>query len=395
MYRRLRCSLPAQMMSFNCDSEAFTADTEPRFLRAQILHDAMPQFRRGRPGSTARVNSYRRIGSNIGSGTRSSIDVFKHVPTGYAVRSLSTMKCYEMPTLKKRVARRPSGGRKESGLVRLRRELNLLRALEGHSPHIVLLEDSFVDVVTDSVWVVFQYAGQPVMQYIPKLEQYSAWVLNDVSLEANLYRPNSLQCAKAIAMLTQDDVIASLWQLLSALEVLQEYNIVHKDIKPEHILLNYPFCAWIAPDGTRQKSAYDHGRIVHVTLCDFSTAEKARKGAIFDALGTAAFAPPEVFGHISPVSGIDGFARDMWSVGVVAYCLLTGRTPMTGFGKMESQLQFMQRMDEMPEPLHVNPRLTQLIDSMLAYNPVKRPSAGQARQTLESIYSSPEFMTEV
>ena len=358
----------------------------PRIPCATWVREEKPK-----KGSCPRLERYRRIGSNVGEGSYSSVDVYKLVEPGTATRSLSIMKDFYLGIIRRSQCPVYSKGGKvsvESGVFQLRRELGILACLRRKSDHIVQLERIMHDYRTQRIAIVMNYAGNPVMQYNPVLGRYSAWI-NDGSW-TYIYRRMDTTQSSNVAVLHPVDALTCMRHLLSALTVVHQEGIVHKDIKPENILINNPLSRWRTQEGLDEKNPYDHGRPIHVTLCDFNSAEQVPDGIIYDAQGTVLFSPPEVFGRIDPKEGVDGYARDMWSVGVVGYCMLTGRTPVEGDRALEIQLKLIGMKDEvthmsLPSIPGVNPRFKKVVEDMLSVDPMDRPTARAALSQLKSI----------
>jgi serine/threonine-protein kinase len=102
-------------------------------------------------------------------------------------------------------------------------------------------------------------------------------------------------------------VAAVLGPVLSGLAVAHRAGLVHRDIKPENVL--------ISDDG-------------EVKIADFGLVRAVADAKITSTsviLGTAAYLSPE---QVS--TGDAGPRSDVYSVGILAYELLTGTTPFTG-----------------------------------------------------------------
>nr|XP_025145500.1 serine/threonine-protein kinase 32B isoform X3 [Bubalus bubalis] len=106
---------------------------------------------------------------------------------------------------------------------------------------------------------------------------------------------------------TEGDVKLYICELALALEYLQRYHIIHRDIKPDNILLD------------------EHGH-VHITDFNIATVVKGAEKASSMA-GTKPYMAPEVFQVY--VDGGPGYSYpvDWWSLGVTAYELLRGWRP--------------------------------------------------------------------
>ncbi|MEJ1274527.1 hypothetical protein NN561_005412 [Cricetulus griseus] len=103
---------------------------------------------------------------------------------------------------------------------------------------------------------------------------------------------------------TEGAVKLYICELALALEYLQRYHIIHRDIKPDNILLD------------------EHGH-VHITDFNIATVVKGAEKASSMA-GTKPYMAPEVFQVY--VDGGPGYSYpvDWWSLGVTAYELLRG-----------------------------------------------------------------------
>lgn len=102
------------------------------------------------------------------------------------------------------------------------------------------------------------------------------------------------------------------WQILEAVAYLHEHEVVHRDVKPENILL---------------KSRRDD---VNIKLCDFGLARNLpRPDALLDdyCAATPEYAAPEQLAR-RPY----GLPVDCWALGVVLYVLLTGTMPFGASG---------------------------------------------------------------
>ena len=86
-------------------------------------------------------------------------------------------------------------------------------------------------------------------------------------------------------------------------------DIVHRDIKPENILI-------------------DNVDELYIKLTDFGFATYVQKQDLDEVLGSPIYMPPEIVKHQKYNSQVD-----IWSAGVVAYVLLTGRPPFFGSDK--------------------------------------------------------------
>ncbi|EDL37528.1 serine/threonine-protein kinase 32B [Mus musculus] len=106
---------------------------------------------------------------------------------------------------------------------------------------------------------------------------------------------------------TEGTVKLYICELALALEYLQRYHIIHRDIKPDNILLD------------------EHGH-VHITDFNIATVLKGSEKASSMA-GTKPYMAPEVFQVY--VDGGPGYSYpvDWWSLGVTAYELLRGWRP--------------------------------------------------------------------
>lgn len=143
-------------------------------------------------------------------------------------------------------------------------------------------------------------------------------------------------------------------QAAAALNAAHRGGIVHRDVKPSNLLVH--------EDGT-------------VVLVDFGVARSTDITSITSANavpGTALYmAPEQAAGR--PVSG----ATDIYALGAVTYCCLTGSPPFTGDNPLQVAVRHLD--DEPPELPHDIPEAVRaLVSRALAKDPLDRFTSGAA-----------------
>ena len=146
--------------------------------------------------------------------------------------------------------------------------------------------------------------------------------------------------------------------VLDALAASHEHDVVHRDVKPDNVLLDP---GW-GPQDPGALKVSDFG-IASVMMGD----AKSTTGLI----GTPEYMSPELI-----YSGRAGFASDVYSAGIMAYELLAGRTPFAGPGTdyavAHRHVQSRVPVLDVPEPLW------ELLSGMLEKDPGRRPGAQEA-----------------
>jgi len=143
-----------------------------------------------------------------------------------------------------------------------------------------------------------------------------------------------------------DTAIDLIKQVCRGLSLAHKHNppIVHRDIKPQNILVGYE------PDGLRAR------------ISDFGLAKKVNPLTLLaTAAGTPAFKPPEVFSE----SKSDSCAADVWSIGTTLYLLLTDQLPY----KLPEGLGWGTRnlfQDKVMPASNINPDANTALDSIIS-----------------------------
>jgi serine/threonine-protein kinase len=141
--------------------------------------------------------------------------------------------------------------------------------------------------------------------------------------------------------------------VLAALGAAHRAGLVHRDMKPENVLIG---------DDGRVKVA-DFGLVRAV-----DTQTGASTGAL---LGTVSYLAPEQIGH-----GTVDQRTDVYACGVVLYEMLTGRKPYDGDTPMKVIFQHLN--EDVPPPSAVTPAVAPQLDALVARAAARDPQARPA-----------------
>lgn len=131
-------------------------------------------------------------------------------------------------------------------------------------------------------------------------------------------------------------------QIALAISFAHEHSVIHRDLKPANVLIDKHGDAHITDFGLAK---------IKTTISDADEQGKA--------LGTPGYMSPEqASGNIEFVDEIS----DVYSIGAILYCMLTGRPP---FGDAPALDVMFQVLEKKPvEPSQINPRITRDIEAI-------------------------------
>lgn len=163
------------------------------------------------------------------------------------------------------------------------------------------------------------------------------------------------------------DAVRLVCQLLDGLAAVHAAGIVHRDVKPENMLV----------DGTAAQP--------RIRLTDFGVARLSYGASltkVSSIIGTPEYMAPEVADHDSAAP-----SADLYSAGIVLYEMLSGRTPFAG-GHPLAVLR--RHVEQPPPPIPGIPApLRAQLEALLAKEPGDRPpSAAQAAASLARLAGS-------
>ncbi len=204
------------------------------------------------------------------------------------------------------------------------------------------------------------------------------------SLRARLARHGELPVSESLRLLRE---------IASALAYAHQNGVVHRDIKPDNVLL----AGGSSPDAASPAQ----GRLATAMVADFGVAKAIALAAgderpesmpdahhqatsLGVALGTPAYMSPEQ----ATADPKTDHRADLYAFGVLAYEILTGETP---FGRRTPSQLLAAHVTEAPRPITdlrptLPPALGTLVMRCLAKRPADRPqSAGEILHALDEI----------
>ncbi len=173
---------------------------------------------------------------------------------------------------------------------------------------------------------------------------------------------------KDYGKLTAEQTVDILEAVLAGLAAAHKAGIVHRDMKPENVLLA------------------DDGRI---KLGDFGLARavSANTGTGQALLGTIAYLSPELV-----TRGVADARSDIYALGIMMYEMLTGEQPFVGEAPM--QIAYQHANEQVPAPSLKNPEIPAQLDELVlwatARDPENRPR--DARVMLDSLLAAESSM---
>jgi serine/threonine protein kinase len=148
-------------------------------------------------------------------------------------------------------------------------------------------------------------------------------------------------------LIPTEELLVVLRDIADALDYAHKQGIIHRDIKPSNII--------VTPAG-------------NAVLTDFGLALNAVEGTIGNTFGSVHYIAPEQ--AISSAQAVP--QSDQYSLGIVAYELLTGRVPFDDASAMSVALKHIS--DPPPPPTEINPNIPAEVEQVLLKALDKEPN---------------------
>ncbi len=165
------------------------------------------------------------------------------------------------------------------------------------------------------------------------------------------------------------NAVTYILQAARGLKFAHDHGLIHRDVKPDNLLLNKEGVVKVADLGLVKRA----GAANDLTLAQgIGTPEGAAPGAtqLNSSMGTPAYMSPE---QVRDAGKVDHRA-DIYSLGCTLYDLVTGRPPFSGKTAMEVMTKHQKEPITPPEKIVTNlpKRLSEIIQKMTAKTPEAR-----------------------
>ena len=226
----------------------------------------------------------------------------------------------------------------EGNRERLTREVSIMKSLTH--PNLVTLYGFIPNDAQKEVWMIVEYIdGSDLMQKVEK--------------QGKLTEPMSRDYFQ---------------QMLVGMNYVHSQNVVHRDLKPDNILI-------------------ERSGIVKITDFGLSNVQKTdadggiQKGfSLKTCCGTPYYVAPEVI-QLTDTQGYSGFTCDIWSLGIILFVMLTGETPFSGENLSKLLENITKGVYFFPQNVSLSSSAKQCIRSILV--------GADKRVTLKELASDP------
>ncbi|KAA6377113.1 MAG: putative ulk kinase [Streblomastix strix] len=159
-------------------------------------------------------------------------------------------------------------------------------------------------------------------------------------------------------------------QILEGVRTVHSAGLVHRDLKPKHILMHNPIATTETTSDSTSEN--DPNNVVIIKLCDFSLA---RSCTPFDLASTHCGTPLYMAPEVLLGTGKFDQKADIWPIGIIMYQLLAKQHPFN-IGSITELMQSVQ--SPLPTLENVSYLCWDLLTNLLQFHPLRRFTSEQA-----------------